>query len=162
MTFDNMVARVRRIDENIQLMLDAIDALKGEKDSLEASILTVLADHPELYNVYIRKNVSAGMVGRNLFKVTFSTSLSRLGEHDRLDEQEWLATIESRYIRTKMELDKSAIRSDYKAGELTDATLRTMRLHYVDKARLLVSHSPDDSEVAALVENAENNTPTAN
>ena len=155
MTFDNMIARVRRIDENIQLMLDAIDALKGEKDSLEASILTVLADHPELYNVYIRKNVSAGMVGRNLFKVTFSTSLSRLGEHDRLDEQEWLATIESRYLRTKYELNKAVIRSDYKAGELTDGALRTMRLRYIPKASLKVSGSPEDSEVNDLTDSAE-------
>ena len=156
MTFDNMIARVRKIDENIEQMQDAIDSLKGEKDSLEEKILTTLNGNPELFNVYVRKNASAGMAGRNLFKVTFSKTLARLGELDRLDDQEWLATLDSRYTKTKLSLKAAAIRSDYSAGDLTDALLRRMRLHYADKQSLVISHVPDDSEVAALTETAEN------
>ena len=155
MTFENMIARVRRIQDHIERMKELTDALKNEKEALEASVLVTLADHPEYYNVFIRKTSSAGMAGRNLFKVTFSTSLSRLGEYDRIDDQDWLATIESRYLRTKYELNKAVIRSDYKAGDLTDGALRRMRLHYTDKQSLVISHVPSDSEVAALTEEAE-------
>ena len=155
MTFDNMIARVRRIDENIEKMQDAIDTLKGEKDSLEASILVQLGQHPELYNVYVRKNASAGMAGRNLFKVTFSTTLARLGELDRLDDQEWLATLRGEFTKSKLSLRASAIRSAYSAGELTDGALRSMRLRYVSKASLTVSHIPDESEVNDLTDSAE-------
>ena len=80
MTFENMIARVRKIQEHVDEMQEIIDTLKGEKESLEASILVTLDNNPELYNVYVRKNASAGIVGRNMFKVTFSTTLARLGE----------------------------------------------------------------------------------
>ena len=155
MTFENMIARMRKIQDHIERMKELTDALNNEKDALEASVLVTLADHPEYYNVFIRKTSSAGMVGRNLFKVTFSTTLSRLGEYDRIDDQDWLATIESRYLRTKYELNKAVIRSDYKAGELTDGALRTMRLRYIPKASLKVSGSPEDSEVNDLADSAE-------
>ena len=155
MTFDNMIARVRKIDENIEQMQDAVDALKGEKDSLEEKILTTLNAKPELFNVYVRKNASAGMAGRNRFKVTFSKTLARLGELDRLDDQEWLQGLDARYTKTKLSLKAAAIRSDYSAGDLTDALLRRMRLHYTDKQSLVISHVPSDSEVAALTEKAE-------
>ena len=155
MTFESMVARVRSIQEHIERMQDIIDTLKGEKDSLEASILGTLEDKPELYNVYVRKNASAGLAGRNMFKVTFSTTLARLGELDRLDDQEWLASLDENYTKEKLSLRASAIRSAYSAGELTDGALRSMRLKYVNKASLTVSRIPEESEINDLTDSAE-------
>ena len=155
MTFENMIARVRKIQEHVDEMQEIIDTLKGEKESLEASILVALDNNPELYNVYVRKNASAGIVGRNMFKVTFSTTLARLGELDRLDDQEWLATLDENYTKSKLSLRASAIRSAYSAGEITDGALRSMRLRYVNKASLDISHIPDESEINDLTESAE-------
>lgn len=155
MTFENMVARVRKVQEHIEKMQDIIDTLKGEKDSLEASILVQLDKRPELYNVYVRKNASAGLAGRNLFKVSFSTTLARLGELDRLDDQEWLATLDENYTKSKLSLRASSIRSAYSAGELTDGALRSMRLKYVNKASLTVSRIPDESEINDLTDSAQ-------
>lgn len=155
MTFENMVARVRKINEHIDEMLDIIDSLKGERECLEAKILEQLDETPELYNVYVHKNESAGLVGRNLFKVAYSTSLARLGGKDRLDDQDWLCTLNGAYLTTKLTLSAAKLRADYTAGKLDDAALRSMRLRYVRKASLTIGRIPDETELNALKRAAE-------
>lgn len=155
MTFENMVARVRKIDEHIEEMLDIVESLKGERECLEAKILEQLDAQPGLYNVYVHKNESAGLVGRSLFKVAYSTSLARLGAKDRLDDQEWLATLDGEYVATRLALSASKLRADYSAGKLDDAALRSMRLRYVRKASLTVGRIPDETELNALKRSAE-------
>ena len=160
MTFENMVARVRKIGEHIKEMLDIVESLKCERECLEAKILEQLDAQPGLYNVYVHKNESAGLVGRSLFKVAYSTSLARLGAKDRLDDQEWLESIWKHDVGVHYQMSKrillaGKIAADYKAGKLDDAALRSMRLRYVRKASLTVGRIPDETELNALKRSAE-------
>ena len=154
MTFENTVARYRKCVEQRDELKDIVDALNGECETLEASIIDACMNDPSLFNVFKRKTSSAGLVGRNYFQVSFSKSLMRRGATDRLDDQEWLAGLDQQYVREKKMLSASKVKADYAEGTLTDAALRDMDLVYGDKVSVTAKHIPDDAELAAIKQQA--------
>ena len=151
MTFENTVARFRIICEHVEKLQSDIEAFKGEAEMLETEIINAALADPSLFNSYVRKNESAGVVGRNFFKVHFSKTLMRRGATDRLDDQDWLEGLDEQYIREKKSLSAAKIKDDYAAGVITDAALTAMDLKYGDKVSVLVSYIPTDEQANALM-----------
>ena len=155
MTFENTVARFRKCVEQRDELKDIVDALNGECETLEASIIDACMNDPGLFNVFKRKTSSAGLVGRNYFQVAFSKTLTRKNSGDRLDDQEWLSGLSAQYVRSKLSLSAAKVKADYSEGSLSDAALRDMGLKYGDKVSVTVKRIPDDAELATIREDAE-------
>ena len=154
MTFENMVARYRKISEHIEELKDVVTSLQGELSTLDAEIFTACMANRGKFNVYQRKTSSAGLVGREYFVMTFAKKVDRRGPTQRLDDQEWLATIDSRYVKQKLVFQSAAINAAVSSGEVSDGKLRDMGLRYVDTASLKVRRIPNDKELYQLREEA--------
>ena len=155
MTFENTVARYRKCVEQRDELKDIVDALNGECETLEATIIDTCLNDPSLFNVFKRKTSSAGLVGRNYFQVSFSKKLQRSEEGDRLDEQEWLAGLAQQYVKSKLSIAASKIRADYSAKRLDDKALDDMGLAYGDDVSLTVKYIPDEATLAQIKRDAE-------
>ena len=154
MNFENTVSRFRKVSEHIAELSEIVDALKAERDALEAEALGHCFDHMELYNVFTRKNSCAGLVGREFFRVTFASRVERRGAKARLDDQEWLSTLSGRYVKRTLALQPSVVRAELSSGALTDAALCKMGLRLGTKATLSVKRIPNDAELAKVREDA--------
>ena len=151
MNFENTVSRFRKVSEHIAELSEIIDALKAERDALEAEALGHCFDHMELYNVFTRKTSSAGIVGRELFTVAFSDQLARRTKGKALDDQGWLRDdVFAGYRQSKLSLMKSKINADYKAGILDEKTMKVLDLTYAKVGSLIVRRVPKDSELAEI------------
>ena len=155
MTFENTVARFRKCVEQRDELKDIVDALNGECETLEASIIDACMNDPGLFNVFKRKTSSAGLVGRNYFQVAFSKTLTRKNSGDRLDDQEWLSGLSAQYVKTKLSISASKVRADYSAKRLDDKALRDMGLKYGDDVSLSVKYIPDEATLAQIKRDAE-------
>ena len=155
MTFENTIARYRKCVEQRDELKDIVDALNGECETLEASVIDSCLRNESLFNVFMRKTSSAGLVGRNYFQVSFSKKLQRSEEGDRLDEQDWLAGLAEQYVKTKLSISASKVRADYSAKRLDDKALRDMGLKYGDDVSLSVKYIPDEATLAQIKRDAE-------
>ena len=122
MNFENTVARFRKVSEMVDELKEYVNTLSAERDALEEDIIAHCAKDEGVYDVFRRKNSAAGIVGRNLFTVTFSEQLERTEKGARLDDQEWLDNLFLRETRcwtgTKKFLRTSKVVADFKAGRL--------------------------------------------
>ena len=155
MTFENMVARYRKITEQINDMKDCIDSLQGELAVLDAQIFVACMEDKEKFNVFKRKTSSAGLAGREYFVMTFARKIERRAPTQRLDDQEWLATIEPRFVKSKLIFQSAALNAAVSSGEITDENLKDMGLRYVNSASLTVKRIPNDTELSKLRADAE-------
>ena len=155
MTFENTIARYRKVSEHLEELKDIVDSLKAEREALEASVIDSCLRNESLFNVFMRKTSSAGLVGRNYFQVSFSKKLQRSEEGDRLDEQDWLAGLAEQYVKTKLSISASKVRADYSAKRLDDKALRDMGLKYGDDVSLSVKYIPDEATLAQIKRDAE-------
>ena len=159
-SFENTVARFRKIAEMVDELKGYTKALTAERDALEAEIIEHCAEHPDVYNVFMRKTSSAGLVGRNFFTVTFSEQLERRQAGKRLDDQDWLDNWSNteegqKYQTTKRSLLASKIAADYKAGNLDDGNLRFMGVKFDKMAHVTAQRIPNDAELAKIRRDAE-------
>lgn len=156
MTFENMVARYRKITEHINDMKYCIESLQGELAVLDAQIFVACMEDKEKFNVFKRKTSSAGLAGREYFVMTFARKIERrLSPLARLDDQEWLATIEPRFVKSKLIFQSAALNAAVSSGEITDENLKDMGLRYVNSASLTVKRIPNDTELSKLRADAE-------
>ena len=115
MTFEKTLARLRKVSETLEELKDAIVALTGERDRLEHEIIVECANDVSRYNVFVRKNGAAGLEGREYFNVAFSDALVRARQGQRLDDQEWLASVSKKYTKTSIALMKSKVNAGAEA-----------------------------------------------
>ena len=159
MNFENTVARFRKVSEMVDELKEYANALAAERDSLEAGIIATCSKDPSLYNVFKRKTSSAGIVGRNMFTVTFSEQLERAKDGARLDDQAWLESLAldepASWVATKKELRKSKVTADFKAGAVSEAELKRVGMRFGRRAHVAVKRIPEDAELNALLEAAE-------
>ena len=160
---ENKLSRIRKLDEMIDELSDALATLKGERDSLTNELTPALIADKSVFNVFKHKNLSAGLIGRNYFAVSFPTALARKGGR-RMDDQEWLKDFcwatrngyEGKpYIREKYELDKAKITADYRSGEIDDDFMAAYGLEWQKTAKLSVLKCRTDAEVKDLIAEAE-------
>ena len=76
-SFENLISRFRKVKEMIAELSDILVSLKGEAENLQGLILVELNAAPNRYNVCTRKNLSMGLVGRNVFTVAFGETIER-------------------------------------------------------------------------------------
>ena len=155
MTFEKTLARFRKVSETLEELKDALVALTGERDRLEHEIVIECANDVSKYNVFVRKNGAAGLEGREYFNVSFSDALVRARQGQRLDDQEWLASVSRKYTRTSIALMKSKVNADYSAKILSDVGLREMGLRYEKTPKLSVKRIPSDVDIQAYLDAAE-------
>ena len=161
-SFENTVARFRKTAEMVEELKEYANALSAERDALQAEIVEHCAANPDAFNVFQRKTSSAGIVGRNLFTVSFSEQLARRN-CKRLDDQEWLKNIwvdvenlgDAAYVQQSYKLMASKVNADYKAGKMSDAQFKRIGLRYERVAKVKAVRVPNDAEVAALTKAAE-------
>ena len=159
-SFENTVARFRKTAEMVEELKGYVNALTAERDALETEIIAHCAEHPDVYNVFVRKNASAGLVGKNLFTVTFSDQLKRRLSGRRLDDQEWLKcwgdkNLVEAYQTSKRCLLASKITADYKSRLLNDGDLRYLGLTFAKAAHVTAQRVPNDAELSAIRRDAE-------
>ena len=159
-SFENTVARYRKTAEMVDELKDYVNTLSAERDALEAEIVAHCAEHPEAYNVFMRKTSSAGIVGRSMFTVAFSQQLARTMHGERLDDQEWLKSnaalkTGAPYVASKMSLLSGKVNADFKSGKLSERELRMLGLKYERKASVTARRIPNDAELAAIRRDAE-------
>ena len=158
MTFENKVARYRKLTEHIEELKSIVDSMEGERMMLEADIITDCMKRPAVrFNVFMRKTSSAGLAGREYFTLAFSRRLERtLGPKARLDDQEWLATtVDQRYVKEKLVFQPSAVNAAVAKGELDEDGLKAMDLRYGTAASLTVKRIPNDTELRQIRAEAE-------
>ena len=160
MNFENTVARFRKVSEMVDELKEYVNALSAERDSLEADIIATCAEVPSLYNVFNRKTSSAGIVGRNMFMVTFSEQLERAKDGARLDDQAWLAETNlvletDKWVGTKLFLRTSKVVADFKAGIVSEAELRSLGMKFGRCAHVTAKRIPNDAELKVLRSTAE-------
>ena len=156
--FENLISRFRKVKEMIAELSDILVSLKGEAENLQGLILGDLAAAPKRYNVCKRKNLSMGLVGRNVFTVAFGETIERA--KGRLqDEQEWLEELyhgvtTEQYIGRRYFILKDKIKADLRSGELKTGDLKRMGLNLEPTANISVRRIPGDMELKALIEEA--------
>ena len=159
---ENNLSRVRKLNEMINELGDAITTLKGERDALADVVMSALLNDKSVFNVYKHKNLSAGLIGRNYFAVAFSSALVRKGDK-RMDDQSWLLDFFTErggfdgapYIREKRELNKQKITADYRSGEINDDFLTVYGLDWKRTANLSVLKVRTDAELSDLIKAAQ-------
>ena len=150
-SFENTVSRYRKLDEMINELKEYVNALTAEREKLNAEIVIETLNKPRLFNAFQRKTSSAGIIGRNLFTVTFSDKLCRTEDKARLDDQEWLRNaVSDEYYSCKLELLASKVKADIKSGRLDKAKLKKMGLTVCKVGNLKVSRIPSDAEFPAI------------
>lgn len=155
-SFENTVSRYRKLDEMINELKEYVNALTAEREKLNAEIVIETLNNPRHFNAFQRKTSSAGIIGRNLFTVTFSDRLFRAAEKARLDDQEWLRNfVDDEYYSCKLELLASKIKADLKSGKLGQVKLMKMGLRVCKVGNLKVSRIPSDAEFPAIKAEAE-------
>ena len=162
-SFENTVARFRKTAEMVEELKGYVNALSAERDALETEIVAHCAEHPDVYNVFVRKNASAGLVGKNLFTVTFSDQLKRRLSGRRLDDQLWLNEIEGisdseiwrNFVKTKKALNVAGIVNAHKTGQIDNGDLRLMGLTFAKAAHVTAQRIPNDAELSAIRRDAE-------
>ena len=160
MNFENTVSRYRKVSEMVDELKEYANTLAAERDSLEAGIIATCSKDPSLYNVFRRKTGSAGIVGRNMFTVTFSEQLERIKANKRLDDQEWLAKTDfaqntGKWVGTKLFLRTSKVVADYKCGATTLGELEHFGLCLGRCAHVTAKRIPNDAELEVLRSTAE-------
>ena len=159
MNFEMTVARYRKTCEMIDELKECVNTLSAERDALEEDIIVHCANDEGVYDVFRRKNSAAGIVGRNLFTVTFSEQLERTTSGAKLDDQEWLDDLFLRETRcwtgTKKFLRTSKVVADFKAGLVDAAELKRLGMCFGRRAHVVAKRIPNDAELNALRESAE-------
>ena len=154
-SFENRVSRFRKLEEMIGELKEYVNSLTAERDILQTEIVVETLHKPRLFNAFIRKTSSAGIVGRNMFTVTYSDRLCRTQDKARLDDQDWLHyNVGSDYYSIKLELQASKIKADVKSGRLDDEKLKKMGLSICRVGSLKVGRIPSDAELNAIREEA--------
>ena len=160
-SFENLISRFRKVKEMIAELSDILVSLKGEAESMQGLILMELSAAPERYNVCTRKNLSMGLVGRNVFTVAFGSSVERIVTKPKSQdsEQEWLQDLYNSdfgedYVGKRYLLLKDKIKADLRSGELTEKGLSKMGLTLQPTANISVRRIPGDTELKALIEEA--------
>ena len=160
---ENRLSRIRKLSEMLDDIGEAMLTLKGERDMLTAQLTSELIADKDVFNVFRHKNLSAGLIGRNYFAVSFPTALARKGGK-RMDDQDWLHRLGCRewqsgsgvpYVRTKYELDKAKLTADYKSGVIDDDFLEAFELRFEKAAKLSVLKCRADAEVKELIAEAQ-------
>ena len=160
MNFENTVARFRKVSEMVDELKEYANTLAAERDSLEEDIIVHCAKDEGVYNVFKRKTSGAGVVGRNMFTVTFSEQLERIKVDKRLDDQEWLAKTDfaqntGKWVGTKLFLRTSKVVADYKCGATTLGELEHFGLRLGRCAHVTAKRIPNDAELEVLRSTAE-------
>ena len=155
MTFENKLARYRKVSEHLDELKDIVDGLKGEKEMLEHEILVDCANDLSKYNVFVRRNCAAGLVGHEYFMVKFADTLVRSRQGARLDDQEWLSGISPEYTKCRLSLMKSKVNADFSEGNITEDALRGMGLKYDKEPSLTAKRIPDDASLEQVKRDAE-------
>ena len=160
-SFENLISRFRKVKEMIAELGDILVSLKGEAENLQGLILADLAAKPERYNVCTRKNLSMGLVGRNVSTVAFGSSVERIVTKPKSqdNEQEWLQDLYNGdfgedYVGKRYFLLKDKIKADLRSGELTEKALNQKGLTLQLTANISVRRIPGDTELKALIEEA--------
>ena len=159
MNFENTVARFRKVSEMVDELKEYANTLAAERDKLEEDIIVHCAKDEGVYNVFKRKTSGAGVVGRNMFTVTFSEQLERTLIGARLDDQAWLESLAlddpASWVATKKELRKSKVTADFKAGEVSVAELKRFGMRFGIRAHVTAKRIPNDAELEMLRSTAE-------
>ncbi|MBR3223025.1 MAG: hypothetical protein IKF72_12455 [Kiritimatiellae bacterium] len=153
---ESNISRIRKLDEMVGELSELLQTYKAQRDMLIEDTTPELLEDKSVFNVFVHKNLSAGLIGNNYFSVAFPTSLGRKGDK-RLDDQVWLLKIKEDYngmdyVRGKFELDKAKITADYKAGKLDDEFMDRFGLKWLKTAKLSVLRCKSDAEAKDLIE----------
>ena len=156
-SFENKVARLRKIDEMTIELSDIVKCLKAEATQLRDEVFTECSRKPSLYNVVKHKTCALGFAGKNLFRVDFGKELTRIGG-ERLDNQEWLGSLMTRvakthpgWVKAKLELNSAMIKSEIASGVLTlDELAVEHGLQYDTSYKVKVTKLPSDAEIEAI------------
>lgn len=149
------ISRYRKVCEHLDDLREIVTNLQSEKSWLEAEVLGQLK--PSDFNCVKTANVSRGIVDSEVFTVTESERLVRF-DGGSIDNQDWLSELDisfGDYVSTKYELMRSKVIADFRAGNLSRATLQLYGLGVQKTLSLTVSRLPSDAAVTALKEQAE-------
>jgi len=156
-SFENNVARLRKVTEMIEELSDIVKCLKAEATQLEDSVFAECSRKPSHYNVTKAKNFAMGYAGKDLFRIDFGKALARVGG-ERLDNQEWLGSLMTHvsekhpgWVKAKLELNTAMIKSEVAAGRVMLNQLALEHgLRYVDSYKVKVTKLPSDAEIEAI------------
>ena len=133
-------------------LLDAYRTLKAKyNDEVQELLPTLTEDESNFTDV--KANKSIGSTGTVDYVVGFGTALARIGDEDIAD-QEWLDTVRAnnpKYVRNKLELNKTAIWEDIKSGEVKPAAIKRMGIESVSTMKLTLRQSLNDTTVDELI-----------
>ena len=156
--FKDLLRRYRMNMEIATKCAETEDPFKADAEAAKNAIMETLSNYPALYNAWMHKNASCGVVDREVFTVVFSRAIERI--RGRLEDQEWLQDLSEdplygKFVRTTLKLDVAAIRVALRNGELNDMDLRKMGIKLVPTANLTVERVPSVKETEEFLKEAE-------
>ena len=157
---ENKVSRYRKVTEMIYELNEIVESLKAEKTQLGDELMAGFKKSD--FNVCQYKTLSVGLVGRNLFNVSFSQRIDRKSGK-RLDDQTWLAKIHGdtgplgiEFVGANLVLQKDAIKAAWRqTPDAVEKWMDAYDLTFRKTMSLNVRRIPSDTELSAIRAEAE-------